>query len=124
MTSPFPCCVLPNFISSKHSAESDSRSSPGAESDSRYSAESNSGLELPCARRSINTVTKSETNSSTVDGLGTSSSPVAGEMRHREQDIGDVEVGLFLKDLVTELLMLKFYEKNNDLYQFHQVRNS
>ena len=27
----------------------------------------------------------------------------------------------FLSRLVTELLRLKFYEKNNDLYQFHQV---
>ena len=28
----------------------------------------------------------------------------------------------FLHTLVSELLRLKFYEKNNDLYQFHQVR--
>ena len=27
----------------------------------------------------------------------------------------------FLHTLVSELLRLKFYEKNNDLYQFHQV---
>lgn len=27
----------------------------------------------------------------------------------------------FLESLKTELLRLKFYEKNNDLYQFHQV---
>jgi len=27
----------------------------------------------------------------------------------------------FLSSLVTELLKLKFYEKNNDLYQFRQV---
>ena len=27
----------------------------------------------------------------------------------------------FLQQLKEELLRLKFYEKNNDLYQFHQV---
>ena len=29
----------------------------------------------------------------------------------------------FLHQLKDELLRLKFYEKNNDLYQFHQVSN-
>ena len=29
----------------------------------------------------------------------------------------------FLQQLKEELLRLKFYEKNNDLYQFHQVYN-
>lgn len=28
----------------------------------------------------------------------------------------------FIRSLISELLRLKFYEKNNDLYQFHQVR--
>lgn len=30
----------------------------------------------------------------------------------------------FLQQLKEELLRLKFYEKNNDLYQFHQVQIS
>lgn len=34
------------------------------------------------------------------------------------------EKGAFLMRLKNELLRLKFYEKNNDLYQFHQVIKS
>ena len=40
---------------------------------------------------------------SAVDGVSTATAPS------------------FLSRLVTELLRLKFYEKNNDLYQFRQV---
>ena len=33
------------------------------------------------------------------------------------------EPGGYLEKLKCELLRLKFHEKNNDLYQFHQVNN-
>ena len=117
LTFPFQCCILPNFISSK-----------SAESDGRSAAESNSGSGFPNTQASdfeTNAVTNSGTSSLVGPGFGTSSSSVAGsgsETDGGEQNIGNAQDGVFLKDLVTELLMLKFYEKNNDLYQFHQVR--
>ena len=36
-------------------------------------------------------------------------------------DVSKVGGADFLQQLKAELLRLKFYEKNNDLYQFHQV---
>ena len=39
-------------------------------------------------------------------------------------DVGNVGGADFLQQLKAELLRLKFYEKNNDLYQFRQVSMS
>ena len=39
----------------------------------------------------------------------------------KNADVSKVGGADFLHQLKAELLRLKFYEKNNDLYQFHQV---
>lgn len=51
---------------------------------------------------------------STGAGSGTSSNETLGT---------GIQGDHFLHGLVSELLKLKFYEKNNDLYQFRQVRS-
>ena len=43
---------------------------------------------------------------------------------NKNADVSKVGGADFLQQLKAELLRLKFYEKNNDLYQFHQVRIS
>ena len=40
---------------------------------------------------------------------------------HEDVEASEVSETTFLQQLKDELLRLKFYEKSNDLYQFHQV---
>lgn len=57
-------------------------------------------------------VTQSSNKTTTVSQLGES---------HLVGGTVGVARETFLDTLKNELLRLKFYEKNNDLYQFHQV---
>jgi hypothetical protein len=88
---PFQCCILPDFISATSSVDEE-RQTGGAASDD----------------------TPGKVSAVQPEGV---SVPVAGV----ESRATSRKAELFLRQLVSELLKLKFYEKNNDLYQFHQV---
>ena len=102
LNAPFQCCVLPNFVSA--SPSTGSGCSDGVDASSAMDS-GITGLGA-CPSRTA-------APSNGVDsGAGHNERPEA-----KATSSGDI----FLKDLVLELLKLKFYEKNNDLYQFHQV---
>lgn len=108
LSTPFQCCVLPNFLSAAPST--DAGCLAGVTGAARSGAYQNGGLrEKEC--RSVGSGTEApseEEGSEACKNGGSATETLSG---------GDE----FLRRLVLELLKLKFYEKNNDLYQFHQV---
>ena len=123
LKSPFQCCTLQNFISSKSYPKTDSSSN--AESNLLESCSRGAKLFATTNTEVNSNVTNSGTNSSVISEFGSDLSSVAdseSSVDQGEPSIRSDETGVFRKELESELLKLKFFEKNNDLYQFHQVR--